>query len=146
MLGAGVTVLGVEGFEAAAAVGPAILHDVPLPSQHRLAFKAAEVLHVPVPPFSLGAFVGKNYLGGKNTNVEQWVREGTWDMGTNLRVSCPLTAAMSLCSHNLQIFQLTPRSCMENSCGLACGTHHFLRKSIKMQIPLDRVSAQTTKR
>lgn len=63
VLGAGVAVLGVEGLEAAAAVGPAVLHDVPLPPQHRLAFKAAEVLHVPVPPFGLGAFVGKNDLG-----------------------------------------------------------------------------------
>lgn len=76
VLGAGVAVLSVEGLEAAAAVGPAVLHDVPLPPQHRLAFKAAEVLHVPVPPFGLGAFVGKNDLwwGGEwvgNTNVGQ---------------------------------------------------------------------------
>lgn len=81
VLGAGVAVLGVEGLEAAAAVGPAILHDVPLPPQHRLAFKAAEVLHVPVPPFGLSAFVSKNDLVGGNTNVEQSRSErrpGTW--------------------------------------------------------------------
>ena len=32
VLGAGVTVLGVKGLEAAAAVGSAVLHDVPLSS------------------------------------------------------------------------------------------------------------------
>jgi len=75
VLGAGVAVLGVEGLEAAAAVGSAILHDVPLPPQHRLAFKAAEVLHVPVSPFGLGAFVGKNDLGrGKRKHGVQLVR------------------------------------------------------------------------
>lgn len=71
VLGAGVAVLGVEGLKAAAAVGSAILHDVPLPAQHRLTFKAAEVLHVPVPPFGLGAFIGKNDLREGNTNMEQ---------------------------------------------------------------------------
>lgn len=65
MLGAGVAVLGVEGLEAAAAVGPAVLHDVPLSPQHSLALEAAEVLHVPVPPFGLGALIGKNDLGNK---------------------------------------------------------------------------------
>lgn len=69
VLGAGVAVLGVEGLEAAAAVGPAVLHDVPLPPQHGLALEAAEVLHVPVPPFSLGALVGENDLG--NTGGEE---------------------------------------------------------------------------
>lgn len=78
MLGAGVAVFGVEGLEAAAAVGSAVLHDVPLPPQHRLAFKAAEVLHVPVPPFGLGAFVGKNDLGARKHKCgAEMVRKGT---------------------------------------------------------------------
>lgn len=77
VLGAGVAVLGVQGLKAAAAVGPPILHDVALPPQHRLALEAAEMLHVPVPPFGLGALVGKNDLG-EETQVEQsWSEKGT---------------------------------------------------------------------
>lgn len=73
VLGAGVAVLGVQGLKAAAAVGPPILHDVALPPQNRLALEAAEMLHVPVPPFGLGALVGKNDLG-EETQV--WSRAG----------------------------------------------------------------------
>ena len=62
VLPAGVAVLGVEGLEAGAAVGPALLHDVALAPQHRLTLEAAEVLHVPMPALRLGAFVSKDDL------------------------------------------------------------------------------------
>lgn len=108
MLGAGVAVLGVQGLKAAAAVGPPVLHDVALPPQNCLALKAAEMLHVPVPPFGLSALVGKNDLGEETHKCEaELVRKGTWDADTNLRVSCPCMAAVPLCSSSLQILQLT---------------------------------------
>lgn len=62
MLPAGVAVLGVERLKAGAAVRPSVLHDVALPSQHGLALKAAEVLHVPVAPLGLGALICKDDL------------------------------------------------------------------------------------
>lgn len=62
MLPAGVAVLGVEGLEAGAAVGASLLHDVPLPSQHSLALKTAEMLHVPMTALCLGALVRKDDL------------------------------------------------------------------------------------
>jgi len=80
VLGAGVAVLSIEGLEAAAAIGPPVLHDVPLPPQHGLALEAAEVLHVPVPPFGLGAFIGKNDLGEENDDGAESVGGGTQDV------------------------------------------------------------------
>lgn len=62
MFPAGVAVLGVEGLEAGAAVGPSLLHDVALAPQHRLALETAEVLHVPVTPLCLGALIRKDDL------------------------------------------------------------------------------------
>lgn len=62
MFPAGVAVLGVEGLEAGAAVGPALLHDVALAPQHRVALEAAEVLHVPVTPLRLGALIREDDL------------------------------------------------------------------------------------
>lgn len=107
VLGAGVTVLGVQGLEAAAAVGPPILHDVALPPQDRLTLKAAEMLHVPVPPFGLSALVSKNDLGEE---TQAWSRVGQKrdPRCRHLCVYCLCTAAVTLCSRNLQILQLTP--------------------------------------
>ena len=62
VLAAGVAVLGVEGLEAVAAVGAAVLHDVALAAKRDFALKAAEVLHVPVPALRFGAFVSKDDL------------------------------------------------------------------------------------
>lgn len=62
MFPAGVAVLGVEGLEAGAAVGPSLLHDVALASQHSLALETAEVLHVPVTPLCLSALIRKDDL------------------------------------------------------------------------------------
>lgn len=56
------TVLRVERLEAAAAEGAAILHDVPLPPQDRLAFQAAEVFHVPVATLGFCALISEDYL------------------------------------------------------------------------------------
>lgn len=65
VVAAGVAVLGVERLEAGAAVWPALLHDVALAPQHRLALEAAEVLHVPVASLRLCALVGKDDLRGR---------------------------------------------------------------------------------
>lgn len=62
MLAAGLTVLGVQGLEAAAAERAAVLHDVPLSPQDRLALKAAEVFHVPMATLCFCALISKNYL------------------------------------------------------------------------------------
>lgn len=62
MLPARLAVLCIEGLEAAAAEGAAVLHDVPLSPQDRLALQAAEVFHVPMPALSFRALVSKNYL------------------------------------------------------------------------------------
>lgn len=62
VLAAGFTVLRVQGLEAAAAERAAVLHDVPLPAQHRLTLQAAEVLHVPVATLRFRALVSKNDL------------------------------------------------------------------------------------
>lgn len=62
MLPTSFTVLRVERLEAAAAEGAAILHDVPLPPQDRLAFQAAEVFHVPVATLGFCAFISEDYL------------------------------------------------------------------------------------
>lgn len=99
VLGAGVAVLGVEGLEAAAAVGSAVLHDVSLPPQHRLAFEAAEVLHVPVPPFSLGALIGKNDLRERNTNAEQSWSESRLGMWVPTFVSPAHAWQLCPCAH-----------------------------------------------
>lgn len=85
MLGAGVAVLSIEGLEAAAAIGPPVLHDVPLPPQHSLTLEAAEVLHVPVPPFGLGAFISKNDLGEEKKRWSRVSQRG--DPGCGLCVS-----------------------------------------------------------
>lgn len=62
MLPARLAVLCIQGLEAAAAERAAVLHDVPLPTQDRLALQAAEVFHVPMPTLSLCALISKNYL------------------------------------------------------------------------------------
>lgn len=62
MFPAGVAVLGVEGLEAGAAVGPSLLHDVALTPQHSLALETTEVLHVPVAPLCLSALIRKDDL------------------------------------------------------------------------------------
>lgn len=98
VLGTGVAVLGVQGLKAAAAVGPPVLHDVALPPQDCLTLKATEMLHVPVPPFSLSALVGKNDL---EEETQAWSRAGQKrDPGCrHLWVSRPCTAAVhTLCS------------------------------------------------
>lgn len=67
---AGLTVFRVQRLEATAAIGPTILHDVPLTTQDGLAFKAGKVLHMPVTTLCLCALVRKNYLWG---NLHQWM-------------------------------------------------------------------------
>ena len=62
MLPARLAVLCIQGLEAAAAEWAAVLHDVPLPAQDRLALQAAEVFHVPMPTLSFCALISKNYL------------------------------------------------------------------------------------
>lgn len=62
MLPAGLAVLCVQRLKAAAAVRPAVLHDVTLPPQDGLAFKTGEVLHVPVAPLGLRALVSEDDL------------------------------------------------------------------------------------
>lgn len=59
---AGLAVLSVQRLEAAAAVRPAVLHDVALAAQDGLALEAGEVLHVPVAALRLSALVGKDDL------------------------------------------------------------------------------------
>lgn len=56
------TVLGVHALEAGAAVRPTFAHDVALASQMCVAFKAAEVLHVPAATLRLRALVREDDL------------------------------------------------------------------------------------
>lgn len=62
MFPTGVAVLGIEGLEAGAAIGPSLLHDVALAPQHSLALETAEVLHVPVTSLCLSALICKDDL------------------------------------------------------------------------------------
>jgi len=62
VLGTGVAIFCIQGLEAAATVGPSLLHDVALAAKHRLALEAAKVFHVPVPSLSFCAFVCKDDL------------------------------------------------------------------------------------
>lgn len=62
MFSTGLAVLSVQRLEAAAAVRPAILHDVALTAEDRLAFETGEVLHVPVAAFCFCALVSKDDL------------------------------------------------------------------------------------
>lgn len=130
MLGTGVTVFGVEGLEAAAAVGPAILHDVPLTPQDCLTFKATEVLHVPVSSFGLGAFISKNDLGEANTNVEQ-----RGDLGGCQQPSCLLPIQLANFAANLSILH-------GKLLCLACGS---LRKPIQRAQDQGRHRLQSVK-
>ena len=85
VLAAGVAVLGVEGLEAGAAVGTALLHDVTLAAQDRLTLETAEVLHVPMASFCLGALIRKDDLerrrggGGGGGGGGGW--GGVWGCG-----------------------------------------------------------------
>ena len=67
---AGVAVLGVETLVAGAAVRPALPHDVAHAAQRRLALKATEVLHVPVPALRLRALVCKDDLRERERETE----------------------------------------------------------------------------
>lgn len=62
VLSTGITVLGVAGLVAGAAVGAALTHDIALASQRSFTFKAAKVAHVPVPALSLCALWGEDDL------------------------------------------------------------------------------------
>lgn len=62
VLGTGVAIFCIQGLEAVATVGPSLLHDIALATQHCLALKAAKVFHVPVPPLGFGAFIGEDDL------------------------------------------------------------------------------------
>jgi hypothetical protein len=55
-------VLGVEPFEAGAAVRPALTHNVSLPAEIRVAFVAREMLHVPASTFGFRAFIREDDL------------------------------------------------------------------------------------
>lgn len=57
-----------------ATVGPSLLHDVALATQHCLALEAAKVFHVPVPPLGFGAFVGEDDLEIGKPNGEDPAR------------------------------------------------------------------------
>lgn len=84
MFPAGVTVLGIEGLEAGAAVGPSLLHDVALAPQHRLALETAEVLHVPVTALCLSALIRKDDLRKEEYRLSQVLR-GKTSVGLLLR-------------------------------------------------------------
>ena len=73
MLPARLAVLCIQGLEAAAAERAAVLHDVPLPTQDRLALQAAEVFHVPVSPLGFCAFICKDDLQTERPKG-QWIR------------------------------------------------------------------------
>lgn len=62
MFSTGLTVLGIQRLEAAAAVRPAILHDVALTAKDCLAFETGEVLHVPVAALCFCALISKDDL------------------------------------------------------------------------------------
>lgn len=66
-LAAGLAELRIEVLEAAAAAGPAALHDVPLSTQRQVTLQAAEVLHVPAPALGLRAFLSEDQLGREGT-------------------------------------------------------------------------------
>ena len=61
-LATGVAILSKHAVKAGEAVRPAISHDVPLPTQLQVAFKAGKVLHVPGTTFSLSALIGEDDL------------------------------------------------------------------------------------
>lgn len=62
VLSTSITVLCIKGLKAVAAMWPSIFHNVALAAKSGLTFVATEVLHVPVPAFSLSAFIGEDYL------------------------------------------------------------------------------------
>lgn len=62
VLAAGLAVLSIQRLKAAAAVRPAVLHDVALAAKDGLTLEAGKVLHVPVAALRLRALVGKNDL------------------------------------------------------------------------------------
>lgn len=127
VLGAGVAVLGVQGLEAAAAVGPPILHDVTLPPQNCLTLEAAEMLHVPVPPFSLSALVGKNDLGEE---TQAWSRAGQKrDPGCRQPIFVsPAHAPLFMQPPNFTANSPSP-AWETPIVRFVQGTHHFLGKS-----------------
>lgn len=90
MLPTRITVLRIEAFIAAAAVGSALAHDVPLPAQRLLTFKAAEVAHVPVSALGLCAFICKDYLAG-------WERaQRVRGLGKNYNALIPLCGSINI--------------------------------------------------
>ena len=73
VLGTGVAIFCIQGLKAVAAVGPSLLQDVALATQHRLTLEAAEVFHVPVSPLGFCAFIRKDDLQRERPKG-QWVR------------------------------------------------------------------------
>lgn len=73
VLGTGVAIFCIQGLKAVAAVGPSLLHDVALATQHCLTLEAAEVFHVPVPPLGFCAFICKDDLQMERPKG-QWIR------------------------------------------------------------------------
>jgi hypothetical protein len=59
---AGVARLGIERFEALAAVRTSGAHYVPLAAKMSVAFEAFEMAHVPTLTLGFGALVGEDYL------------------------------------------------------------------------------------
>lgn len=93
MFPAGIAVLGVQRLVAGAAVRSALPHDVTLAAQRSLALKTAEVLHVPVSPLGLRAFIRQNDLrrrdGGERKERKKRDQEGGefMFMGTEINTS-----------------------------------------------------------
>lgn len=67
-------VLCIERLKAATTERPAILHDVPLPTQNGLALETGKVVHVPVAALCLCALVSKDDLGGRRVSLDR----GRW--------------------------------------------------------------------
>ena len=68
-----VAVLSKHAVKAGEAVGPALSHDVALPSQVPVALKAGKVLHMPSPALRFGTLVREDDLkGGLLENHTSW--------------------------------------------------------------------------
>ena len=76
-----VAVLGKHAVEAGEAVGPALSHDVALPSQVPVTLEAGKVLHMPSPALCFRTLVGEDDLkGGSLENHTAWTRATyPWD-------------------------------------------------------------------
>jgi hypothetical protein len=66
---ASVAILGKDGVETVEAIGSRVAHDVTLPAQDSVAFKAGKVAHVPGPAFRFRALVRQNQLSRRKSEI-----------------------------------------------------------------------------